>query len=176
VGSMMGSGGMIVMDEDTCMVDVARYFTEFLAEESCGKCAACRNGLFQLLGILERICAGEGKPEDIPAMERLFEVLDDGSLCGLGKSAANPVRSTLQYFRAEYEAHILDRRCPAGVCRSLITYRITEECTGCTLCLDICPHGAITGKKKELHVIDTTLCNRCGLCLATCTFDAIVTS
>ncbi len=176
VGSMMGSGGMIVMDEDTCMVDVARYFTEFLAEESCGKCAACRNGLSQLLGILERICAGEGKPADIPAMERLFAVLDDGSLCGLGKSAANPVRSTLQHFRAEYEAHILDRRCPAGVCRSLITYRITEECTGCTLCLDVCPHGAISGRKKELHVIDTTLCNRCGLCLATCTFDAIVAS
>jgi NADH-quinone oxidoreductase subunit F len=175
VGSMMGSGGMIVMDEDTCMVDVARYFTEFLTEESCGKCAACRLGLGQLKAILERICAGEGRPEDVPAMEKLFAVLDDGSLCGLGKSAANPVRSTLTYFRKEYEAHILDKRCPAGVCRALITYAINEACTGCTLCIEVCPHDAITGRKKQLHAIDADKCNRCGLCVATCQFDAIET-
>jgi NADH-quinone oxidoreductase subunit F len=174
VGSMMGSGGMIVMDESTCMVDVARYFTEFLAEESCGKCSACRNGLRELLTLLERICAGEGRADDLPLMERLFGILDSGSLCGLGKSAANPVRSTLEYFRDEYEAHVLDRRCPAGVCRALVTYQIDETCTGCTLCLDVCPEQAITGKLKELHVIDTDTCNRCGLCVATCPFGSIV--
>jgi len=175
VGSMMGSGGMIVMDEDTCLVDVARYFTSFLTEESCGKCAPCRLGLDQMKRILDRICAGEGRPEDIPALEKLFLVLDDASLCGLGKSAANPVRSTLTYFREEYEAHILDKKCPAGVCRALITYVIDESCTGCTLCLEVCPHEAITGEKKELHVIDPEKCNRCGLCVATCKFDSIVT-
>ncbi len=175
VGSMMGSGGMIVMDEDTCMVDVARYFTSFLTEESCGKCAACRLGLDQLKQILDRICAGEGRPADIEAMQKLFAVLDDGSLCGLGKSAANPVRSTLTYFRREYEAHIFQKKCPAGVCRELITYSIDETCTGCTLCVEVCPHGAITGEKKQLHVIDPELCNRCGLCVATCKFDSIVT-
>ncbi len=175
VGSMMGSGGMIVMDEDTCMVDVARYFTTFLTEESCGKCTACRLGLDQLKQILDRICAGEGRPEDIPAMQQLFTVLDDSSLCGLGKSAANPVRSTLKYFPKEYQAHIMQKRCPAGVCRALITYTIDESCTGCTLCLEVCPHGAITGEKKQLHVLDPEKCNRCGLCVATCKFDSIVT-
>ena len=174
-GSMMGSGGMIVMDEQTCMVDVARYFTEFLSHESCGKCAACRLGLEQMLGILERICAGEGVEADIPALEKLFDVLDQGSLCGLGKSAANPVRSTLENFRDEYEAHIRDKRCPAGVCRNLITYRITENCTGCGQCADVCPTNAISGRKKEMYVIDTDACDRCGLCHATCSFDAIVT-
>jgi NADH-quinone oxidoreductase subunit F len=175
VGSMMGSGGMIVMDEDTCMVDVARYFTAFLTEESCGKCAACRLGLDQMKQILDRICEGKGVPEDIPALEELFEVLDDGSLCGLGKSAANPVRSTLQHFRAEYEAHINDKHCPAGVCRDLITYQIDETCNGCTLCLKVCPENAITGEKKEHHHIDTEACNRCGLCVATCPIDSIQT-
>ncbi len=172
-GSMMGSGGMIVMDEDTCMVDVARYFTAFLAEESCGKCAACRLGLEQMLAILERICEGRGDPEDIPALERLFEVLDDSSLCGLGKSAANPVRSTLAHFRSEYEAHIAEGRCPAGVCRELITYEIDDSCTGCVLCVGICPEEAIRGRPKEKHVIDPELCNRCGLCVATCKDDSI---
>jgi NADH-quinone oxidoreductase subunit F len=175
VGSMMGSGGMIVMDENTCMVDVARYFTEFLAEESCGKCAACRLGLEQMLAILQRICKGEGVPEDLPALEKLFDVLDNGSLCGLGKSAANPVRSTLQYFRDEYEAHIGDKRCPAGICRELIMFEITEACTGCTLCVDVCTENAITGKPKEKHVIDPDKCASCGLCQATCNFDAIIT-
>ncbi len=172
-GSMMGSGGMIVMDEDTCMVDVARYFTKFLTEESCGKCAACRLGLEQMLEILSRICAGEGAPEDIPKMEQLFDVLDDGSLCGLGKSAANPVRSTLNHFRDEYEAHIHGKECPAGVCRELITFTIDESCNGCTLCLGVCPVEAITGEAKKLHSIDPALCDRCGLCVVTCPLDSI---
>ncbi len=174
-GSMMGSGGMIVMDDTTCMVDVARYFTTFLTEESCGKCAACRLGLEQLQGILERICEGKGAPEDMGRMERLFDTLDGGSLCGLGKSAANPVRSTLKYFQDEYEAHIRDQRCPAGVCRELITYSVIDEnCTGCTLCKKECPQGAITGEKKEVHRIDPALCDHCGMCRAVCKLDAIL--
>ncbi len=174
-GSMMGSGGMIVMDESTCMVDVARYFTGFLTEESCGKCAACRMGLDQLKEVLERICAGQGKPEDIPRMEQLFKVLDDGSLCGLGKSASNPVRSTLQFFREEYEAHIFNKKCPAGVCRSLITFAIDDSCTGCLLCKKACPKEAISGEKEKLHVIDEAMCDRCGICVTTCKFGSIVT-
>ncbi|MBU0741454.1 4Fe-4S binding protein, partial [bacterium] len=173
-GSMMGSGGMIVMDERTCMVDVARYFTRFLADESCGKCAACRLGLDQMLAILERICAGEGAPGDIPALERLFDVLDDGSLCGLGRSAANPVRSTLKHFRDEYAAHIGDRRCPAGVCRELIVFEITDACNGCAACVKVCPADAVTGRKKERHTIDVEACTSCGLCQATCPEDAII--
>ncbi len=172
-GSMMGSGGMIVMDDQTCMVDIARYFTEFLTEESCGKCAACRMGLDNLKKILDRICAGKGTPEDIPTMEKLFTVLDEGSLCGLGKSAANPVRSTLTHFRDEYEAHIVHMKCPAGVCRALITYSIESTCTGCQLCVKVCPQKAISGKKKELHSIDPSRCDRCGICVASCTFNAI---
>jgi NADH:ubiquinone oxidoreductase subunit F (NADH-binding) len=173
-GSMMGSGGMIVMDDRTCMVDIARYFTEFLTEESCGKCAACRMGLDNLKQILERICAGNGIPEDIPAMEKLFSVLDDGSLCGLGKSAANPVRSTLTHFRDEYEAHINGKKCPAGVCRALITYSIDSSCTGCQLCAKVCPREAIRGEKKEVHTIDPARCDRCGICVASCKFNSIV--
>jgi NADH-quinone oxidoreductase subunit F len=175
-GAMMGSGGMIVMDEATCMVDVARYFTNFLCEESCGKCAACRLGLTYLKEILERVCAGRGRPEDIPQMEKLFNVLDDGSLCGLGKSAANPVRSTLKFFRAEYEAHINEKKCPAGVCRALITYFVDEDkCTGCLLCKKACPHEAISGEKEKPHVIDESKCDRCGICVAACKFDSILT-
>ena len=173
-GSMMGSGGMIVMDDATCMVDVARYFTAFLTEESCGKCAACRLGLTHMKEILDRICAGDGRPEDIPQMERLFGVLDDGSLCGLGKSAANPIRSTLKYFRDEYEAHIVDKKCPAGVCRDLITYYIDAElCTGCLVCKRACPQHAISGEKQKPHVLDEALCDRCGICITSCKFDAI---
>lgn len=173
-GSMMGSGGMIVMDDTTCMVDIARYFTEFLTEESCGKCAACRMGLDNLKEILERICAGNGTPEDIPAMKKLFAILDEGSLCGLGKSAANPVRSTLTHFQDEYEAHILHKKCPAGVCRALITYTINSSCTGCRLCAKVCPRGAISGAKKEIHTIDPSKCDRCGICVASCKFGSIV--
>ncbi len=167
-GSMMGSGGMIVMDEDTCMVDVARYFTQFLAEESCGKCAACRLGLEQMEEILTRICEGKGRIEDLPTMEKLFQVLDDGSLCGLGKSAANPVRSTLVHFRDEYLAHIEEGRCPAGACRALITYVIDDSCNGCTLCKAVCPVAAITGEAQSRHLLDPELCDRCGLCVVTC--------
>ena len=174
-GSMMGSGGMIVMDTDTCMVDVARYFTDFLTQESCGKCAACRLGLDHLKKILERICAGKGTLEDIGAMEKTFTVLDDGALCGLGKTAANPVRSTLLHFRDEYLAHIVDKKCPAGVCRSLITYEINEQCTGCQACARACPQKAISGTKKGMHVIDKQLCDRCGICVATCNFGAVKT-
>jgi NADH:ubiquinone oxidoreductase subunit F (NADH-binding)/NADH:ubiquinone oxidoreductase subunit E/NAD-dependent dihydropyrimidine dehydrogenase PreA subunit len=173
-GSMMGSGGMIVMDEDTCMVDVARYFIDFLSQESCGKCSACRLGLDQLHGILDRICAGEGVLEDLERIEKLLNVLEKSSLCGLGKSAPNPVRSTLHHFRNEYLAHIEEKRCPAGVCRNLITYEITAACTGCRRCARLCPQQAIRGEKKELHYIDQELCNRCGLCKATCNFDAII--
>ena len=175
-GSMMGSGGMIVMDDATCMVDVARYFTTFLTEESCGKCAACRLGLGQMKEILDRICAGEGRPEDVARMEELFVVLDDASLCGLGKSAANPIRSTLKFFREEYEAHIVDRKCPASVCRDLITYYVDPElCTGCLVCKRACPVGAITGEKKQTHAINEALCDRCGICAASCKFHAILT-
>ena len=172
-GSMMGSGGMIVMDEDTCMVDVARYFTEFLTQESCGKCSACRIGLISMLEILENICRGDGVPEDIGNMEKLLNVLEQGSLCGLGKSAPNPVRSTLAHFKDEYMAHINEKRCPAGVCRNLISYEITDLCTGCTRCARNCPQDAISGTKKEIHTIDQELCNRCGICKVTCNFDAI---
>ncbi len=173
-GSMMGSGGMIVMDEETCMVDVARYFTDFLSQESCGKCAACRLGLANLHQILDRICRGKGKTADLDQIEKLLSVLEQGSLCGLGKSAPNPVSSTIKHFKNEYLAHINDKRCPAGVCRSLIRYRINEDCTGCRRCARICPQSAISGDKKELHIIDQDLCNRCGLCRVTCKFDAIV--
>ncbi len=173
-GSMMGSGGMIVMDEDTCMVDVARYFIDFLTHESCGKCAACRLGLASLLEILERICQGEGRADDLEQIEKLLELLEQGSLCGLGKSAPNPVRSTLEHFRDEYLAHIEEKRCPAGVCRALISYKITDACTGCRRCARVCPQKAINGNKQEIHLIDQDLCNRCGLCKATCNFNAIV--
>ncbi|MGD8966495.1 MAG: NADH-quinone oxidoreductase subunit NuoF [Anaerolineae bacterium] len=175
VGSMMGSGGMIVMDEDTCMVDVARYFLNFLREESCGKCTPCREGIARSLKILNRICEGEGQAGDIALLEELGELLQGFSLCALGQTAANPVLSTLRYFRDEYEAHIHEHRCPAAVCKALITYTIdAEACTGCTSCARQCPQEAITGERKEPHVIDQELCIRCGVCLDTCRFDAVI--
>ena len=175
VGSMMGSGGMIVMDEDTCMVDVARYFLNFLREESCGKCTPCREGIARSLDILNRICDGEGRPGDIALLEKLGDLLKGFSLCALGKTAANPVLSTIRYFRDEYEAHIYEHRCPAGVCKALITYHIDpEQCTGCTACARQCPQEAISGEKKEAHVIDQDLCVKCGVCMDTCKFDAVV--
>jgi len=172
-GSMMGSGGMIVMDDRTCMVDVARYFVNFLVEESCGKCTPCREGLKQLLFILERICGGTGEPGDIERIDRLSSVLTDGSLCALGSSAANPVISTLKYFRDEYEAHIADRRCPGGVCKALITYSINDKCTGCTACVKVCAFDAISGKKKSRHKIHADKCTRCGACIYVCPDEAI---
>jgi NADH-quinone oxidoreductase subunit F len=175
VGSMMGSGGMIVMDEDTCMVDVARYFLNFLREESCGKCTPCREGIARSLKILNRICDGKGQPGDIALLEELGELLQGFSLCALGQTAANPVLSTIRYFRDEYEAHIHERRCPAAVCKALITYTIDPEaCTGCTACARQCPQEAISGERKEPHEIDQSLCIRCGVCLDTCRFDAVI--
>ncbi|MGB5108057.1 MAG: NADH-ubiquinone oxidoreductase-F iron-sulfur binding region domain-containing protein [Candidatus Zixiibacteriota bacterium] len=173
-GSMMGSGGMIVMDSKTCMVDVARYFLNFLVSESCGKCAPCREGLYQLHEMTIKICEGKATMEDLEKIEKLSEMVVIGSLCGLGKSGPNPVLSTLRYFRDEYIAHIRDKKCPAGVCRELITYTVIEEkCTGCLACITACAYNAITGKKKAPHFITQERCTKCGACEAVCTFDAI---
>ncbi len=175
-GSMMGSGGMIVMDEDTCMVDMARYFVKFLTEESCGKCVPCREGLDRMLDLLNAVTEGKGKKEDIELLEELGSVIKEASLCGLGGTAPNPVLSTIRYFRDEYMAHVLDKRCPAGVCRALIKLTIDEaKCTGCRVCARECPQGAITGEKK-LHVIDQEKCIKCGLCRDLCKFDAVLVS
>ena len=173
-GSMMGSGGIIVMDEDTCMVDVAKYFINFLVEESCGKCTPCRDGLPRMLDLLTDITEGRGGEEHVALLEELCDLLTWGALCGLGTSAANPVLSTINYFRDEYDAHIRDRKCPAGVCKELITYAIDPEaCTGCRLCAKKCPQECITGERKEAHVIDTAKCIKCGVCKDVCTFDAV---
>jgi len=168
-GSIMGSGGMIVMDEDTCMVDIARYFLHFLAEESCGKCIPCREGIYQMLKILNRICEGKGREGDIELLEELSEVVRDASLCALGQTAPNPVLSTIRYFRDEYEAHIKQKRCPAGACKALISYYIEpEKCQACMICLRNCPVNAITGGKNLVHVIDQDKCTKCGTCLEVC--------
>jgi len=173
-GSMMGSGGMIVMDETTCMVDVARYFINFLKEESCGKCLPCREGLKRMHQILTDIVEGRGNIESLEILEELGFVMKECSLCGLGKSAPNPVLSTLRYFRDEYEAHVEQKKCPAGVCTALITYSIDPEtCTGCHACFNVCPHQAIEGERKEPHKIDPDICTRCGSCIEVCKFGAI---
>ena len=173
-GSMMGSGGMIVMDESTCMVDVARYFVKFLKEESCGKCLPCREGLKRMYQILTDIVEGRGNGESLDVLEELAWVVKEASLCGLGKSAPNPVLSTLKYFRDEYEAHVEQKKCPAGVCTALITYSIDPElCTGCHACFNVCLHGAIEGERKEPHKIDPDICTRCGSCMEVCRFEAI---
>ncbi|MFH1654009.1 MAG: NADH-quinone oxidoreductase subunit NuoF [Pseudomonadota bacterium] len=172
-GSMMGSGGLIVMDDRNCMVEVARYFTHFLTEESCGKCTPCREGVHQMLHILDRICAGEGKEGDIELLEEMSETILDSSLCALGGTAPNPVLSTLKYFRDEYDAHIKEKRCPAGVCTKLITYTITDKCIGCRVCAKKCPVNAIAGEAKGKHVIDQDKCIKCGVCLDACKFDSV---
>jgi len=174
-GSMMGSGGMIVMDENTCMVDVARYFLSFLKDESCGKCTSCREGIKRLYQILTDICEGRGKEGDIELLEELSSVVQAVSLCGLGGTAPNPVLSTIRYFRDEYEAHIKDKKCPAGVCRELIQYFIlADKCTGCLLCARECPEKAISGERKKPHLIDQAKCIKCGVCFEVCNFDAVV--
>jgi NADH:ubiquinone oxidoreductase subunit F (NADH-binding)/Pyruvate/2-oxoacid:ferredoxin oxidoreductase delta subunit len=174
VGSIMGSGGMIVMDEHSCMVDVARYFMSFLHDESCGKCTPCREGTKHLLEMLTDITKGEGKPEYLPLMEELCVTMRDASLCGLGQSAVNPVLSTLKYFREEYEAHIFHKKCPALVCRALLKYTIDPEtCTGCLACVRECPAEAIHGEAAEPQEIDQELCVKCGMCHAVCKFDAV---
>jgi NADH:ubiquinone oxidoreductase subunit F (NADH-binding)/(2Fe-2S) ferredoxin/ferredoxin len=176
-GSMMGSGGMIVMDEMNCMVDVARYFLNFLVDESCGKCYSCRKGIQRMLEIVTDITEGKGKEGDIELLEELANVVKDTTMCGLGQTSANPVLSTIRYFRNEYEAHIKEKKCPAGVCKALITYDIIKDkCTGCGACLLSCPSGAISGEKKELHVIDQEKCIKCGSCYEVCKFDAVKVS
>lgn len=173
-GSIMGSGGMIVMDEETCMVDIARFFMEFTQDESCGKCVPCRVGTRRILEILEDICDGKGKPSDIDTLRSLCAEIKENSLCGLGQGAPNPVVSTLEHFLDEYEAHIYEKRCPAKVCRSLIKFEIMDgPCTGCTVCARNCPVNAISGERKQTHIIDQDLCIKCGICHQVCQFDAI---
>ncbi|MEG0392980.1 MAG: NADH-ubiquinone oxidoreductase-F iron-sulfur binding region domain-containing protein, partial [Anaerovoracaceae bacterium] len=172
-GAIVGSGGMIVMDETTCMVDMARYFLDFTRKESCGKCNYCRIGTKRMLEILERITQGEGKDGDIELLEELAEKIKDGSMCGLGQTAPNPVLTTIRYFRNEYEDHIYKKKCTAKSCKALITFDITDNCKGCTLCAKKCPVDAITGEVKGKHIIDQSKCVKCGRCLESCKFDAI---
>ena len=174
IGSMMGSGGLIVMDEGNCMVDIAKFFLEFTVEESCGKCVPCRIGTKRLLEILDKITMGKATLEDLDKMEELCDHIKGNSLCGLGQTAPNPVLSTLRYFRDEYVAHVVEKRCPAGVCKNLIRYEIQpDKCTGCTACARNCPVAAINGEVKKVHEIDQEICIKCGVCYDTCRFDAI---
>jgi NADP-reducing hydrogenase subunit HndC len=173
-GSMMGSGGMIVMDEDDCMVSIAKFYLEFTLEESCGKCSPCRIGNKRLHEILENITNGNGKEEDLERLKLLSNVIKDTSLCGLGQSSPNPVLSTILNFEDEYLAHVNEGKCPAGQCKALLKYEIIEDfCTGCTLCFRNCPVGAITGERRQPHYIDQSLCTKCGVCYEKCKFNAI---
>jgi NADH:ubiquinone oxidoreductase subunit F (NADH-binding)/(2Fe-2S) ferredoxin/NAD-dependent dihydropyrimidine dehydrogenase PreA subunit len=175
VGSMMGSGGMIVMDEDTCMVDVAKYFMNFLRDESCGKCLSCREGTHRLWEILDKITNGQGTMEDLATLEELAMAVKDASMCGLGQTAANPILSTLKYFKGEFVSHIKDKKCPARVCKPLIKYEIIpERCTGCMACLKVCAYQAIEGKRKEVHKILQEKCTKCGSCFQVCKFEAVL--
>ena len=173
IGSMMGSGGLIVMDEDNCMVDIAKFFLEFTVDESCGKCTPCRIGNRRLLEMLTKITEGKATLEDLDKMEKLCYYIKENSLCGLGQTAPNPVLSTLRYFRDEYISHIVDKTCPASVCKKLLKFTITDACKGCTLCARKCPSNAITGMVKEKHVIDQDKCIKCGVCIDNCKFNAI---
>jgi NADH:ubiquinone oxidoreductase subunit F (NADH-binding)/(2Fe-2S) ferredoxin len=174
-GSMMGSGGMIVLDEDDCMVSIAKYFLDFTVEESCGKCSPCRIGNKRLYELLDKICKGNGKAEDLTRLKNLGLVIKDTSLCGLGQSSPNPVLSTLENFMVEYTEHVHDKKCRAGECKALMTYSIVEEhCVGCTACARACPVGAITGERKQLHVINSAICIKCGACVEKCKFDAVI--
>ncbi|MBM7624353.1 NADH-quinone oxidoreductase subunit NuoF [Sporohalobacter salinus] len=173
-GAMMGSGGLVIMDEDTCMVDIARFFLDFTVAESCGKCTPCREGTKRMLDVLEKITNGEGTLADINKLESLAETIKTASLCGLGQTAPNPVLSTLEYFRDEYEAHVEEQKCPAGTCEDLLNFKITEDCRGCTKCVNKCPTNAISGEAKKQHVIDVDECIKCGACIDACPFNAIV--
>jgi len=172
-GSIIGSGGMIVMDDNTCMVDVAKYFMKFLKDESCGKCFVCRKGTQRMFEILDDISNGDGGIEHLALLEELALGVKDASMCGLGQTASNPVLSTLRYFRDEYLEHIQEKKCRAGVCKELITYSINDNCNGCLLCVSACPEAAITGKKKERHVLDSSKCIKCGVCKSVCKQEAI---
>jgi NADP-reducing hydrogenase subunit HndC len=174
IGSMMGSGGLIVMDEDNCMVDIAKFFLEFTVEESCGKCTPCRIGTKRMYEMLDKITKGQGTLEDLDKLEELCYHIKDNSLCGLGQTAPNPVLSTLRYFRDEYISHVVDKKCPSGVCKALLSYVIdADKCKGCTLCARVCPNGAIEGKVKEIHFIHQSKCIKCGACMEKCRFAAI---
>jgi len=176
LGSMMGSGGMIVLDDHDCMVDIAKFYLSFTVDESCGKCTPCREGTIQLYKLLEKITTGHAVIEDLEKLKKLAKAVKKSSLCGLGMTAPNPILSTLEHFYDEYENHILNKQCSSSVCKELINeYYITEDCTGCTLCAKRCPVSCISGNKKELHTIDSSLCIKCGECFASCNFDAIIT-
>ena len=175
-GAIMGSGGMVVMDEDICMVEIARFFLDFTQKESCGKCTFCRIGTLRMLEILERLTRGEGEPEDIEKLGQLSIQIKEASLCGLGQTAPNPVQTTIRYYLDEYKAHIYEKKCPAGECQALVEfYIIPDKCVGCTLCAKNCPVDAISGKVKEVHVIDVEACVNCGKCMTSCNFGAVIT-
>ena len=175
IGSMMGSGGMIIMDEDNCMVDIAKFFLEFTVDESCGKCTPCRIGTRRMLEILEKITEGKATMEDLDRLESLGDYIKQNALCGLGQTAPNPVLSTLRYFRDEYIAHIVDKKCPAGVCKALLSYEVqADKCRGCTVCARNCPTGAVSGSVKQPHSIDQSKCIKCGVCMSVCKFNAII--